>query len=359
MPFDVPGGQEGHTYTAGMEDSMNEIRVAGSHQAHGMDAVEEIAAAFGTADGIGFLLLFVSPHYDPEQVLVGLRTHFPGIAHAGCSTAGEIGPQGMSHASVVVIGFPQRHFRIVCAPLMPDDASIEGGAELVTTLLGRLRLEDETHAHLFAMTLLDGLSQREEQILAAIQYGLNDIPLVGGSSGDDLALRKTFVFQNGHVLRESGLLLMVRSERPFCIVKSDHFEPTSKRLVVTACDPDSRVVTELNAAPAATAFAEAIGIDPQALDSTSFAAHPLLVRVGGEYYCRSIQKVNADGSLCFYCAIDTGVVLTVARARNMAQSLEEMLVELNAKLGGIDLLIGFDCIHRRCDLCRFRLQTVA
>ena len=342
MPLDASKAQAG----AGQPD---EIRVAASRHAHGIDAIGEIAAAIGNRDSIGFLLLFVSPHYDPEQILAGLRTHLPGIGYAGCSTAGEIGPQGMTFASVVAIGFPRRDFRIVCAPLLPGDASIEAGAELVTQLLGQLRLEDETHAQLFAMTLLDGLCQREEQILAAIQYSLNDIPLVGGSSGDDLALRNTFVLHDGQVMRKTGLLLLVRSQRPFRIIKSDHFEPTAKRLVVTACDPDRRVVTELNADPAAAAFAEAIGIDPQALDSTSFAAHPLLVRVGGEYYCRSIQKVNADGSLCFYCAIDTGVVLTVARARNMAQSLEQALIELDTELGGIELMIGFDCIHRRLE----------
>jgi len=349
MSFGALSKQGSHTDVVSAKNAIDDIRVATSNVACGTEAIKEIAISFGNCDNIGFLLVFVSPHYDPDQILAGLRTHFPGIAHAGCSTAGEIGSSGMCEASVVVIGLPQRHFRVACAPLLPDDVSIETGAELVMKLLGKLQLTDETHSKLFAMTLFDGMCQREEQILAAIQYGLNDIPLVGGSSGGDLALFNTFVFQDGQILRNTGLLLLVRSERPFQIIKSDHFEPTSKRLVVTACNPDTRVVNELNADNAATVFAEAVGINPNALDNMSFANHPLLVRVGGDYYCRSIQKMNADGSLRFYCAIDTGVVLTVAHATDMVKSLEDAFLKLDAALGGIDLLIGFDCIHRRLE----------
>jgi hypothetical protein len=37
-----------------------------------------------------------------------------------------------------------------------------------------------------------------------------------------------------------------------------------------------------------------------------FAAHPLMVRAGGDYHVRSVQSANPDGSLTFYCAIDEG-----------------------------------------------------
>ena len=35
-----------------------------------------------------------------------------------------------------------------------------------------------------------------------------------------------------------------------------------------------------------------------------FAAHPVVVRIGGQYFVRSIAKVNEDESLTFFCAID-------------------------------------------------------
>ncbi|MER2605689.1 MAG: FIST N-terminal domain-containing protein [Siculibacillus sp.] len=326
------------------------VRVASSSALDGATAVAEIIATIGAARDIGFVLAFASSHYDPVAITGALARHFPGVPHAGCSTAGEIAPIGVTESSLVAIAFPRGDFEIVCAPLLGlSDFGIEAGAKLVAGLRRRLPPRAEGANDVFALTLLDGLCRREEQILSALQRALDDIPLIGGSAGDDLAFRNTFAFCDGEVLHDAGLLLLVRSARPFRVFKTDHFEPTATKLVVTGCDPDERLVTEIDAEPAWEAFAHAAGLDPREPDGLGFAAHPLLVRVGGEYYCRSIQKRNDDGSLSFYCAIDTGVVLTLARTRDMVTSLEEAFGSLDRDLGGIDFVLGFDCVHRRLE----------
>ena len=88
---------------------------------------------------------------------------------------------------------------------------------------------------------------------------------------------------------------------------------------------------------------------PNDLGPFSFASYPLVVKVGGDYYCRSIRNMNPDGSLTFFCAIDEGLVFTVARAQDMVNSAEQTLHEIDTSLGGIDLVLGFDCILRRLD----------
>ena len=327
------------------------VRIAASTAGDPAAAVAEIAAAIGPTDDLAFLLVFASSRYDADALVAALAETFRGLPHAGCSTAGEIAPAGITEHSLVAVAFPADAFSVVCAPLERLSAfGIEAGAELVAGLRRRLVAErDDDCRDVFAVTLLDGLSQREEQILSALQRALDDIPLVGGSSGDDFAFQDTFAFCDGRLLRDAGLLLLMRSRRPFRVFKSDHFEPTATKMVVTACDPDARVVFELDAEPARTAFAAAADLDPVDLDRLDFAAHPLVVRVGGEYYCRSIQKINADGSLSFYCAIDTGVVLTLARTRDMVECLAETLAGLDADLGGLDFVVGFDCVHRRLE----------
>ncbi len=81
----------------------------------------------------------------------------------------------------------------------------------------------------------------------------------------------------------------------------------------------------------------------------AFAAYPVMVRVGGEYHARSIQKVEDDGSLRFYCAIDEGLVLTVAEGQEMSRSLDRALENLKSELGSVQLILGFDCILRRLE----------
>ena len=339
------------TTTSGAARPRGGLRAASSKAADARTAVAELTGQLAPLDELAFVLVFVSAHHDAEEIAAALAAALPDVAHAGCSTAGEIAPEGLIDGGLVALGFPADDFAIACAPLRDlSRFGLEEGGELVADLRRRLiGPGGPDERDLFALTLLDGLCQREEVILAALQRALHDIPLVGGSNGDDLSFQNTFVISGGEVMRDSGLLMLVRSGRPFRVFKSDHFEPTSRKLVVTACDPDNRVVSELDAEPAWEAFAAATRISEGPADGNQFAAHPLLVRVGGEYYCRSIQKMNMDGSLSFYCAIDTGVVLTVAETRDMATALEETLAALDADLGGIDFVLGFDCVHRRLE----------
>jgi hypothetical protein len=81
-----------------------------------------------------------------------------------------------------------------------------------------------------------------------------------------------------------------------------------------------------------------------------FAAHPVVVRVGGQYHVRAIQKVNIDQSLSFMCAIDEGIVLTIAEGGDLVRNLEELLDRLEAELGPVQVVLGCDCILRRLEI---------
>ncbi len=327
------------------------VRVAVSEASNAVEAVAEIAAKLGASSDIAFLLVFVAARHSADAVAAALADAFPDVRHAGCSTAGEFAPVGPVDAGLVAVAFPKADFTIACAPLrgLSTFGLEDGGgrlADLCRTLEAELgRGEGDT----FALTLLDGLCRREEVILAALQQAMPGMPMVGGSNGDDLSFRSTFVIADGEVVRDGGLLLLIRTALPFRPFAHDHFEPTARKLVVTGCDADQRRVTEIDAEPAWDAFAAATLVDASGDDTDVFAAHPLLVRIGGEYYCRSIQRRNDDRSLSFYCAIGTGVVLTVAETREMVGALEQALDEIDRDLGGIDFVLGFDCVHRRIE----------
>jgi hypothetical protein len=133
------------------------------------------------------------------------------------------------------------------------------------------------------------------------------------------------------------------------VFKLDHFHPTEKKMVVTEADPARRRVMEINAERAAPAYAKMVGLDERDLNPMTFAAYPVVVRVGGEYHVRSIQQVEEDGSLRFYCGIDEGLVLTLANGDDIARNLDQALARLVAELGSVDLILGFDCILRRLE----------
>ena len=313
-------------------------------------AVSELARVIDR-ENLGQLLVFFSQRYAAEPLCAAFAQQFDGLPIAGCSTAGEITPAGFGDGSVLVVAFPRNDFNFV-SEIIPDvrGLTVERGTEAVRSLRAGLdRLGGGRYANRFAVSLIDGLSNGEEVIVSAIGWALDDIPLVGGSAGDGLALTGTSLLHDGNVYHDAALLLLVETNHPVCSFNHDHFEPTGTKLVVTASDAESRTVFELNAEPAALEYANAVGVEPSSLAPMSFAAHPVIVRIGGDYYCRSIQRVNPDNSLSFFCAIDDGVVLTVAEPKDMVKSMAAELERLDAAIGGVDLVLGFECVLRRLD----------
>ncbi|MER8631261.1 FIST signal transduction protein [Mesorhizobium opportunistum] len=318
-----------------------------------MDAFACAVAAEAAAIDAGFALLFFSQSLvEADALSQALLTHAPGLHHAGCSTAGEITPQGLEDGHVLAMLLPSAAFTAVST--MVDDLSssgmdrITGEVEALRRNL-RGRVGGEHTRNTFALCFIDGLSYAEEAVSSAIHWGLDDIPLLGGSAGDDLKFETTRLISNGRVTSDSAIIVLIATEIPFHVFKTDNFVPTDEKLVVTASDADHRIVREFNATNAADEYAASVGILPQTLTPLSFASHPVVVKVGGEYYCRSIQRMHADGSLSFFCAIDDGVVLSIAQPKDMVESTRAALREVEERLGGIDLILGFDCVLRRLD----------
>ena len=161
--------------------------------------------------------------------------------------------------------------------------------------------------------------------------------------------KSTSQFCNGTICTNGAVLLLVKSSFSFETFTNRNYLPTENKFVVTESNADTRTVFEFNAEPAAFAYANALSLNVEDLTPAVFASNPVVLKVGGEFYCRSIQKVNPDNSLTFFCAIDNGIVLTLAKSTGMVASTRDMLSRLSSKLGGIDMILGFDCVLRRLD----------
>lgn len=316
------------------------------------DAALAFAAKICDPTNVGLLLVFAAADADPHALATAIERRFPATPHIACSTAGEIGPEGYAENSIVVVMLPADGFHV--STLAIEDLS---GIEFADILrrVERLRQDHDRTAPAafedagdFALSFIDGLSRREELVVSAIHRALEGMPLLGGSTGDDLEFRRTWCVSGGRVLTDAGVLALVRTKHPFSAFRHDNFEPTDVRLVVTDCDQETRTVRELNAVEAAREYADCIGVDADQLDSMSFACHPVVVKVGGEYYCRSIGHANPDGSLTFFCAVENGVVLTMSRSRHLVESARDAFHSATQEIGG-DFVLGFDCALRRLD----------
>ena len=300
------------------------------------------------------IIFFASPHYDRTELAVTLQDKFSGQTVIGCTTAGEITSEGYRENTLTGMSFSAVDFTINPV-LIPDlkSYSMEDGEDIVRRGLSGLGLAIPTARSFptqsFAMLLIDGMSKQEELVVSSLNSFLDPIPLFGGSAGDNLDFKITWVYLNGSFHTDAALLTLFNTVRPFKVFKLDHFTPTDQKMVVTEADPNTRLVMEINAEPAARAYAAMVGLEAQELSPMIFAAYPVVVKIGGEYHVRAIQKVEDDGSLRFYCGIDEGLVLTVAKGEDLASNLERNLKAVQQEIGQTDMILGFDCILRRLE----------
>jgi hypothetical protein len=307
-------------------------------------AVEDILGAFEGQELAG-VLFFASSRCDFKHFAATLH-HRLGVPTVGCTTSGEVsGSGGHSEHSVVALGFCKSGFEIETL-LIPDvgSRSTDNIADAVEHA-PQVRTD-----YSFGLMLIDGLSMAEERFCAGLTRALQDTPIIGGSAGDDLRFEQTWVACNGRVERDAAALMLVNTALPVSIFHSHHFTATDTRLVITGAIPEERRVTEINGEPAAAGYARAVGLDVRELSPMIFAEHPVVLSIGGEYYVRSIQQANPDGSLTFFCAIDEGLVLRIAEGGDLPARFRSVINEQREKVGELGLMIGFDCILRRIEL---------
>ncbi len=324
-------------------------------------AAEELHAALWHPDCC-LVLLFISPGRDLGGLAAALGRVFGATCVAGCTTAGEIGPPGYAAGAITGISLAAPDFAAAVGLI----DNLQGGraADMQAVVRRtRLAIHDAApwarHENLFAMTLIDGMCGCEELVISAAYGALAGIPIRGGSAGDGLRFDRTFVLHGGAFRQNCALIIVVATTRQFRAFKTEHFVAGQEKTVVTGADPQRRIVTEINAEPAAREYARITGLDPAALTPAAFATHPMVVRVGDQSFVRAIRRVNADGSLAFLCAIDEGVVLTVARGVDLIRNLEEALDEITADIGAPDLVIAFDCILRGLEMDHTHIREQA
>ncbi len=298
------------------------------------------------------VVFFCCVDYDREALCEALGKLFGKIPVIGCTTAGEICPWGKTTGSIA--GFCLSADYFVIETMLIEHLAVfdeRRADDMVKTALAKMhpRAIAPLLDHSFALSLLDGMSVREELILAAFKDALPGIPLVGGSAGDNLHFRNTHIYFDNQFYSNAAAIVLVNTIFPFTILSGHHLRADTEKLVVTKADPAKRIAYEFNAEPAALEYCRVMGISLDELNSSKFAMHPLSVQVGDNYYIRSIQQVNDDLSLTFFCAIENGIVLTKMLDGDLPAEFSQRMQEVVEQMGEPQLVIGCDCIHRRIE----------
>ena len=311
---------------------------------------------------VNLSIVFSSSKYNYNEVVKGVRaiTDAPLI---GCSTAGEFTEEKVEKESVAV------------ATISSDSCKFFLGMN------GGLRKDplgciQDIDAHIFipeedmrnfpnrsVLILGDGLAGRGEELATSAGMTFNT-KIIGGTAGDDLKMKETYVFMNDDVRNDAVSACEILSKTPIVFgVKHGH-TPISPLLKITKASED--VVYEVDNKPAWEVWKEhcgedakkTLGLDVNEIKSPTdigkvLTAYELGIQAGSEYIIRwpgSSLNATKDGSLNFATTISEGTRIRVMRStkENQIKSAKEAAKKAISQIGKDNIAgaLVFDCCVR-------------
>lgn len=226
-----------------------------------------------------------------------------------CSTSGEFTERGFSENAIT--GFS-------CKSDIVDVIEL-----FQTPSKGYLNLKNaynkiSDNPNSFILLLCDGMSQREELMLTSLFCISDDFKIIGGSAGDSLEFKETYIYIGKR--RVFSVALFFKMRQRTILIKENIYKPTGKILNVSSCNHATRTVNSFNGLPAAVEFANQLGIDQSNLPDY-FMDHPIGQNIGKELFIASPQMVNDDNSITFYRRVRSSVQMELLQPEDPFVSL--------------------------------------
>ncbi len=311
-------------------------------------AVKEVVSQI-KQDSTKLVIFFSTTGHDGQALTSALASALPGVKLAGCSTAGEITPKGFLTKSLTAMSFASPDFAAGVGvgsnlSAQPQEAAAEALRAAFKDLGGDINNFDSAKHVL--MVLPDGLSGKEEMFLLGLNDVAPNLSVVGGSAGDDLQFKQTYVSNGSKALSNAAVVVLIKTSHPWTMVKTSSYSSTGKTLTITKADTENRIVQEFNHQPAVVAYAQAVN-KPLDKVADSFMDHPIAVELPDGFYNRSPQQITANQGMKFYCNIAEGATVSVMQPGDVNANLGSLMTEMKQKLNGkVAGFVAFNCILR-------------
>lgn len=311
--------------------------------------ISDLKAQIGDFDA-RLIQYYASSGIDPNQISEQISNEFKNVPTIGCTTSGELISGKVLDNSVVVMALGSEIIEDckieVLENIKSDDLAVNKAFDSLKSYYGE-DLSSLNPEKYVGIVLIDGLSGKEEKINERIG-DLTNITFIGGSAGDDLNFKQTYVYANGKSYTNASVMCLIKSATKFDFLKTQSFSTTNKKVVVTKADEEARKVIEFNGKPAVEEYISKVGVDKENIDS-AFFKNPVGLVFGEDFFVRSPQKTDGD-NIVFYCSIKEGMELDILESQNIIENTKKDLQQKIEELGEISAIINFNCILRTLEL---------
>lgn len=237
----------------------------------GRQAVQEALAEI-KEHAVSIVLVFASPCFDLEALLKGVNDGVDDVPVVGATTAGEV-CDGLHNESVVVLAIASPYLKVHVGVGRDVSEDWSSAVDMAVRSDGvspffqgdnggfwqRLqRKGTSAFGMIFSPGNTRSADSRSYEILEALRgRAQGRLPLFGGSSADDWAMRTNHVFHNRCAHPDSLLLVVFETQLKFGLGMAHGFKPTQRGAMVTRARGHEALA--LNGLPADAEYAALLG----------------------------------------------------------------------------------------------------
>ena len=279
---------------------MLKIVVAHSEDPNSQDAIEEVLeqCISQLADNIPQAgLLFAAIDFEHALILQAINQVFPELELIGCTTDGEMSS---------ILGFQQDSLTLMlfCSDTIEIHAGVGYDTQKNALAAAQQAVQQATKKTstppklcitVPASYTADGSTTSGEDILCGLQLALgSQIPIIGGTAGDQFRFQKTYQFFRNQVVTNSLPVLIFSGNLLFSYGNGCGWQPMGNRSIVTKAE--GTVLYEIDGKPALDFYQRYLG------NRLPSAENPLAVYEKDRdcYYMRVPKVYNPEtGSIDF------------------------------------------------------------
>ncbi len=322
----------------------------------GQEAAEKALEA-ARVERPDFVFMFATVGYDQQGLLKAVREATGGAPLCGSSCEGVIagGEADESNFSVGVMAISSDRLRFshgMVTGLGEDSAEV--GRAIAEAI------QPEVSSDTLALFLFpDGITLNFDRLLDGLEGQLNLdhlLPLVGGTAGDNLAMKRTYQYYDDHVVSDGVAWALLSGGARIAWAVNHGCVPVGVDYKVTRCE--GNVIYEIDDRPALEVVKDYVteaGIEDWARAVLTFQFGfrvPGYMQDYDEYIIRGMLggKDDATGSVTIPTEVSEGTSIWLTRRdyEKLANGIERAAEEIKTRLGEdpARLVFQFDCAGR-------------
>jgi hypothetical protein len=267
----------------------------------------------------------------------------------GCTTAGEMCPNGFVEKNIVAMSISDDTME-TSVSVMKDIKlkAILAKNDLIKTA-EKIGVKPTDPTSGVIMTLISGLTGDEEKVLSVLGSTFPNMPLAGGTAAENITFNEKSIYlsANGEVFQNAAIVTFIKSANKITAFKENMYEDFGREdLMITKIDSTNRIIYEFNGKKAANEYARILGITVDDIPKYIFK-HPLGRVFDEKVWITSIFKVTEDNGILFACNLVKGSTLRVLKpVENIVAEAERSMKTIRTDMNNVHGAVIFNCLYR-------------